>query len=87
MEFENIINPVVPDLPAPTSVRLKRNKLLAVAEQVVHAYSVERKTMHEISDFFNCSDGTVRNLLIIRGIDLRPRGRRKMVRPSPNLGE
>jgi hypothetical protein len=87
-EFENVINPVVPEVPKPKrEARIKRNKLLPVAEQVVHAYTTVGKTMHEIADFFNCSDGTVRNLLIIKGVDLRPRGRRKKARPTKSLGE
>lgn len=87
-EFENIINPVVPEVPVSQRPgRIKRNKLLPVAEQVVHSYTVVGKTMKEIAQFFNCSDGTVRNLLIIKGVDLRPRGRRKQARPTESLGE
>jgi len=74
-QTHNLTNPVVPEVP--TSNRIKRNKLLPVADQVVHAYTEVGKTMHEIADFFNCSDGTVRNLLIIKSVNLRARGRRK----------
>lgn len=62
------------------SAKLKRNKLFCVSEQVVHAYTVVGKTVSEIADFFVCSDGTVRNLLLIRGVTLRARGRRKQER-------
>jgi hypothetical protein len=83
MEFENELTPV-PEVTV--CARIKRNKLLPVADQVVHAYN-EGKTMHEIALFFDCSDGTVRNLLVIRGVDLRPRGRRKQVTSTSNLGD
>ena len=84
-EYENVTSPVIPEVP--TSNKIKRNKLFPIAEQVVHAYLEEGKTMREIAEFFTCSDGTVRNLLMIRGVDIRPRGRRKGMKVSESQGE
>jgi len=78
MEFENVVNPVVvPVEKRQPSAKIKRNKLHVVAEQVVHAYTEIGKTISEIAEFFNCSDGTVRNLLLMRNVTMRARGRRK----------
>jgi len=77
MEFENVVNPVAPVERRQPSAKIKRNKLYVVAEQIVHAYTVVGKTIAEIAEFFNCSDGTVRNLLLARNVTMRARGRRK----------
>jgi hypothetical protein len=57
--------------------KMKRNKLFPVAQQVIHAYVEGGATIAEIGAFFDCSEGTVRNLLLIRGVTMRPRGRKK----------
>lgn len=54
-----------------------RYKLSMVADEVVEAYTTHGKTLREIADFHNVAPGTVRNLLISRGVSLRSRGRKK----------
>lgn len=56
--------------------RRLQNKLLPVAEQVIHAYRQEEVPLRKIADFFGVSTGTVRNLLLIKEIARRPKGRR-----------
>jgi hypothetical protein len=58
-------------------VKRSRNKLLSVADQVVTAYTEKDQTVAEIASYFSCSTGTVRNLLVMKGVTMRPRGRRK----------
>ena len=53
------------------------NKLVKEQEQVVEAYR-NGATLRDIGDVYNCSPGTVRNVLIEAGEPLRPRGRRKL---------
>lgn len=56
--------------------KLQKNKLLPVADQVIHAYSVEDVPMRKIANFFSVSTGTVRNLLLLKEVSIRPKGRR-----------
>jgi hypothetical protein len=55
--------------------RLK-NKLATAREQVREAY-LNGATLREIGEVHGVSAGTVRNVLIEIGVELRPRGRRK----------
>jgi DNA-directed RNA polymerase specialized sigma24 family protein len=63
-------------------VKRARNKLSAIAEQIVTAYVERKQTIVEISKFHGCSSGTVRNLLKVKGVTMRPRGRRKGQTPN-----
>jgi len=58
------------------NVKRRRNILSTVAEQVIHAYS-NGSTLAIIANFFNCSTGTVRNLLISKNVNMRAKGRQK----------
>ena len=68
---------VTPEVVMP-KVRKTRQKLMVVSDQVVDAYT-NGSTIAEISFFFGCSNGTVRNLLIIKGVTMRPQGRKKTI--------
>jgi hypothetical protein len=61
---------------ATPKLRKTRHMLLTVADQVVTAYN-NGCTIAEIADFFDCANGTVRNLLIIKNVTRRPQGRKK----------
>lgn len=61
-----------------------KSKLTAAQEQVREAY-LNGVTLREIADVHGVSSGTVRNVLIEMGVNLRRRGRRRnsgAVRPT-----
>jgi len=54
-------------------------KLETIADAVITAYN-NNKSLKEIADVYDCSVGTVRNLLISKGISRRSKGRKKIVK-------
>ena len=54
-----------------------RNKLATAREQVKEAYE-NGATLRQIGEVHGVSAGTVRNVLREMGVELRPRGRRKL---------
>lgn len=55
----------------------KAKKLSNVTELIVQAYTESELTLDQIKDMYNCSAGTVRQILINSGAQLRGPGRRK----------
>ena len=51
------------------------NKLDAVADAIVEAYMNHGKSLQSLADVYNCSVGTIRNLLISRNVRRRPKGK------------
>ena len=52
-------------------------KLDPVADAVIQAYTAHDKSLQEIAKVYDCSVGTVRNLLISKGIRRRRQGKPK----------
>jgi hypothetical protein len=62
-----------------------RKKLAAVIPNVVEGYK-NGATLSELAHIYEVAKGTVRNLLLSQGVELRSRGRRKKsenVQPVP----
>ena len=55
---------------------LLKNKLAALTDTIVSAYD-NGATLAQIANIHDASIGTVRSLLIAKGVSLRPRGRPK----------
>jgi transposase len=53
------------------------NKLEPFADAVVEAYTNGGRTLQQVATVYNCSIGTVRKLLLKRGVARRPVGRKK----------
>jgi hypothetical protein len=53
-----------------------RKKLALVHDLVVEGYA-NGATLRELAIVYECAPGTIRNLLLAKGTDLRKRGRRK----------
>lgn len=64
---------------------LIKNKLSTAHEQVREAY-LNGATLRQIAEVHGVSPGTVRNVLIEMGVELRARGRRKRVEEKDPRG-
>lgn len=53
-----------------------RKKLATVIPNVVEGYN-NGATLRELAHIYEVAPGTIRNLLLSQGAELRPRGRRK----------
>jgi hypothetical protein len=60
-----------------------RSKLWQVSDEVITAYTTNAQTLSQIAKFHDVSTGTVRNLLISKGVTLRQRGRRSAQVEAP----